>query len=177
MKIDEIVVREAMLFDDEKIIGHISGDVVAMIDQNPFSERIKFLLANQDLAKKPVKNVNGELSAPNCIGTAFFIAGVGPFGYPYYAYDEIRQYLEEPELRNYFSEHSERRVPGAFCFSYSTEIGDWHAGIYLGMVGDEHILFAQHGYGKSFGPESLWNYCVPTYYLPRTLLKSQSNPA
>jgi hypothetical protein len=68
--------------------------------------------------------------------------------------------------------HSENRIPGALCFSYYNKIDDWHAGIYLGIVGKEHVLFAQHGPGGAFGPESLIYYANPDYYIPETLLKN-----
>jgi len=178
MNIDVVALRKVVLSHDVEIIGAALGEIVSLIDKNPFSERIRFLLGNQNLAKKPVKNVVGEISPPNCLGTAFFIAGVSPFNYPYHGYDfELNPHMKQPGPRKWddcFSfGHFDRRVPGAFVFSYSVENDGWHAGIYLGIVGDEHVLFAQHGHGESFGPESLINYASPDYYIPKTLLKKQ----
>lgn len=176
---EQTALEAAILSQDVGMPRGMLDEIASMIDQNPFFERIRFLLANQDLAKKPVKNVAGEFSPPNCIGTAFFIAGVGPFDYPYHAYgNELSEHMEQQpgsgRWDDAFSGHPERKIPGAFIFSYSVESDDWHAGIYLGTVGDEHILFAQHGHGESFGPElESRNYCSPSYYIPKTLLKNE----
>ncbi len=139
----------------------IFGEISSLINNNPFRKRIVFLLENQQLANTPIKNLLGIESCPNCIGTALFIAGVSPFNYPHRAY--------ENELDQHMNEKTNKHLPGAFVFSYSAESDDWHAGIYLGKIKEDHIAFAQHGRGDKFGPESLnCNYCAPHFYVPRT---------
>ena len=133
------------------------------------------LIFNQHLGRNPVEDTMGNSVKPNCLGTAFFIAGVGKFDHPYCAYDRDlgeHIYLEGDEHNNpllrHFRQHLHRRIPGAFVFSYSCD--DWHAGIYLGQIEEEPVAFAQHGIGKGFGPEVIANNFVsPDYYLPRTL--------
>jgi len=176
MAIHQLIKRESILEHDlEALVPRLDG-IAELISQNPFSERIKLLLANPGWATKPVKNMMGELSAPNCLGTAFFIAGVGKFNYPYHAYDnELDEHMKQPGPKRWddiFLPHYERRIPGAFVFSCDFN-ADWHAGIYLGTIEDEHILFAQHGHGREFGPETLRNYSNPSYYIPRTLRTDQ----
>jgi hypothetical protein len=173
MAIDEKTIRESLYYRD-KDLGEIWREIAGLIDGNPFSERMRFLLENQHLATTPVKNLKDVVSPPNCIGTAFFVAGVSELDYPYHGYDfELNPHMKqednsEHDMFRLFNRHLERRIPGAFAFSYCVD-ADWHAGVYLGVVGEEHVLFAQHGHKGKFGPESLRNYDSPTYYIPRTL--------
>ncbi len=162
---------------DREMIGDAWDDVVALVESNPFSERMQFLFSHKDLAHKPVKNKVGRLSAPNCLGTAFFVAGVDVIGYPYHAYSfELNQHMKQPGENSdscfLAYDHVHRRVPGAFVFSPCIHGEDWHAGIYLGQVRGEHVAFAQHGHGGSFGVETLSkNYSYPDYYIPSTLFE------
>lgn len=161
---------------DLEIIGSNWREVLALIERNPFSERIFYLLAHQEIASVAVVNTRGISSPPNCIGTALYIAGVSTLPYPYHAYSyELNPHMEQPgEKRwdDFFWPHEERRIPGGFVFSFCAEGDGWHAGIYLGQIGDEHILFAQHDHGGNFGVETLArNYASPDYYVPSTLLK------
>jgi hypothetical protein len=162
--------REIIIPQDLEIIGDNLDDILSLIDQNPFSERIWYLLKNENIAKIPVKNIVGEYSPPNCIGTAFFIAGVGELDYPYHGYGfELNDHISN-QSNNFFKQYLERRIQGAFAFSYSTKIDSWHAGIYLGKIKNEHVFFAQHGHAESFGPESLRNFSSIFYEIPKTLL-------
>ena len=170
---EEAALEGAVLRDDEKVLRPILEGVALMIDQNPFSGRIWSLLTNARLATKPVLNTKGEIIPPNCLGTVFFVAGVGSFDYPYHAYDdELNQHLKQPGPKDWsdsFRIHLDRRIPGAFCFSCDGVNADWHAGIYLGLVGDEHVFFAQHGSGGIFCLELMRYYPNSDYYIPRTL--------
>ena len=157
----------------------LDDELKGLIAQNPFCERILFLLANPQLATTPVLNTKGRLSPPNCIGTAFFVAGVSSLPYPYHGYGfELYPHMRQPDQKwdDFFFPHPERRIPGAFVFSYCIEIEDWHAGIYLGETRQGHILFAQRGHAEEFALETLsGNYSNPDYYIPTTLMKG-SNP-
>ena len=175
----EFVVEDTILPHDKDLIGMEAERIVWLINQNPFAERIWDLLLNPEIAKKPVVNKKDQLSAPNCIGTAFFVAGVSSLGYPYHAYSfELNPHMEQPKpekeddsLFALFRRHDERRIPGAFCFSYCVGNEDWHAGIYLGAIKDEQILFAQNGHGGNFCLQTLnRNYSGPDFYIPKTLL-------
>ncbi len=74
-----------------------------------------------------------------------------------------------------FRRHIERRAPGAFIFSFSIESDGWHAGIYLGEIRGEHIAFAQHEHGGTFGPEVIYRcYADPDYYTPSTLIAANA---
>jgi hypothetical protein len=180
MKIDKAVLKASIEGNDAAVMENILEEIGLLIEQNPFCSRMSFLLANQKIAKKPVLNRQGELSAPNCIGTAFFVAGVGSLGYPYHAYEgELDTHMKtkvKVKWDDCFHDHPERRIPGSFIFSYSVENDGWHAGIYLGHVKEEHISFSQHGHGRKFGPERIsGNYCSPRYYIPATLPKIQQD--
>jgi hypothetical protein len=177
MEIDIAALKEGIQPRDMEILGGALEEILLLIDQNPFSERIKFLLLNQDIADKPVENIYGELSAPNCIGTALFIAGVGKFAYPYHAYEKelVKHRSYQPKSGDWeacFFGHIERRIAGAIAFSYCVVPRGCHAGIYLGKVRDRHVLFAQHNHKEKFGPESESrnHQFPPSYYIPRTLL-------
>ena len=167
-----------ILEHDTDALAHNWANILTLIERNPFSERMKFLLEHQDLFNKPVLNLAGELEPPNCHGTAFWVAGVSKLNYPYQANeDELNEHMK-PEERGESDEsrwrvcnpHIERRIPGAFSFSFDYNAG-WHSGIYLGKIENEHIFFAQHGTHRGFGPESLRCYTNPTYYIPRSLKK------
>jgi hypothetical protein len=175
----EIVVEDTILPHDRDLIGKETERIVWLINQNPFAGRIWDLLLNPEIARKPVVNKKDLISTPNCIGTAFFVAGVSSLGYPYHAYSfELDPHMDhprpekDPDLRSTtFCQHDERRIPGAFCFSYCVRNDDWHAGIYLGRVNDEHISFAQNGHGGDFCLQNLrGNYACPNFYIPKTLL-------
>ena len=175
----EIVVEDSILAHDKEWIGTEAERIVWLINQNPFAGRIWDLLLNPAIATKPVVNKQAELSAPNCIGTALFVAGVSDLGYPYHAYSyELNPHMEQPKaakdedsLFALFRRHDERRIPGAFCFSYCVGSDDWHAGIYLGTVRDEQVLFAQNGRGGDFCVQTARrNYAFPDFYVPKTLL-------
>lgn len=177
MALDEQLIIDSFSRHDMHL-AEISSGIIDLVHANPFSERLIYLLNNQDLAAGKVVNLKGIVSEPNCIGTALFIAGVSELNYPYHGYSsELNPHMKEPvierssmaRIANMFSSHLERRIPGAFAFSYSVEIDDWHAGVYLGEVDGVPILFAQHGHKGKFGPESLRNYSCPTYYIPLTL--------
>ncbi|MDD5165559.1 MAG: hypothetical protein PHG25_03455 [Candidatus Pacebacteria bacterium] len=179
MKLTKKTLFEAIHGDELEIISSGWGELLTMIESNPFSERISHLLTHQEIGQIKVRNNHGELSAPNCLGTAFFVAGVGALQYPYHAYsDELDPHLVQPEkekLIDLFRAHYERRVPGAFIFSYSVQQDGWHAGIYIGSIGEEHVAFAQHGHGGKFCFETIArNYVRPNYYIPSTLVKIQT---
>lgn len=150
-------------------LGESSKQIEQLIEVHPFSERIKFLLNNPEIAKRPVKDIYGDLSEPNCLGTSFFVAGVSKFDYPYHAYEnELGQFMKQPIYDNIF--------PGVFNFSYYAEVDSWHSGIYLGEVDYGKIFFAQHGHARDFLIESLHNYSSPRYYIPETLATSLKLP-
>ncbi|MEI8248976.1 MAG: hypothetical protein WCG07_00560 [Candidatus Taylorbacteria bacterium] len=179
MKLEKKTLLQTVKEHDIEIIGGAWEEAMSLIEQNPFSERIGFLLNHQEIATTPVKNMENIISIPNCIGTAFFVAGVGTLAYPYRAYDfELNPHMVQAEGSksiDMFRQHHERRIPGAFIFSYSAGQDDWHAGIYVGKIADEHISFAQHGHGGPFCLETVArNYCRPDYYIPSTLLKNQT---
>lgn len=160
------VMREEILCVDFSGARSNPSDIELLVSQNPFAEKIKFLINNMHLAKVPVADMFGELRPPNCIGTALFIAGVGRFEHPYHGYDtDLSETLKHPRLSV--------AVPGSLCLFYSRKADDWHVGVYLGIYDDQHTLFAQQGPGGDFALESLLgNYASPAFYLPRTLLKS-----
>jgi hypothetical protein len=177
MEILESAVEEAILPHDAEVIGKEVEAIVRLINQNPFSERIWELLLNPEVAVRKVKNKRDRLSEPNCIGTAFYVAGVSDLGYPYHAYDyELDEHMRDPgseeEDSPLFRRFDKGRIPGAFCFSYCVSGDDWHAGIYLGALNDRHVLFAQNGRGCKFCVQTLArNYASPNFYVPRTLLE------
>ncbi len=155
------------------------SEIERLIIRNPFSERILHLLLNPQLASKPVLNRYKRESPPNCIGTAFWVAGVSKLDYPYHGYEnELSPHMklnippEERLLEAIFgNKHPENMIPGAFNFSYCVLSDGWHAGIYLGRVEDKEVLFAQHGHGRPFGIETEKCYASPKYFIPRTLNK------
>ena len=160
----------AILDRDAEIIKPRISEIVAFIDDSPFSKRIKFLLDNQQIGEKLVKDKDGKLSPPNCLGTAFYVAGLGLFKHPYHAReDELWEHLNQPKRMGYVWPYRENMIPGAFIFSKG-EGGGWHGGIYLGAIGKEDIFFAQHCHGGPFGSETLRCYEYPAYYLPKTIL-------
>ncbi len=165
MSISEVILQKMSTCCGEEEPTAMPEEISAMIDVNPFSERIRFLLKNERLVYLPVECKPGHLCHPNCIGTTLFIAGLGKFDYPYFGYnDELDEHLKRPTL------DLNNLIPGVFCFSWSNDIEDWHAGIYLGTLMGEQVMFAKHGYAGSFGPEfSSLNYDNPKYYLPRNL--------
>jgi hypothetical protein len=167
-------ILEGTLAHGEQLINSdLFEDIENLISKNPFAERINYLLLNQNLATNPVRNLRDEISAPNCIGTTFFIAGLSVLGYPYHAYEnELSPHMKEEnkrEIFDLFNPHLERKVPGAFAFSYSAEAEGWHTGIYLGEIKGMDLAFSQHGHGAKFGPESLRMYASPKFYLPKNL--------
>ncbi len=179
MKLNKEIILKAILTDELNIISRAWKELASMVENNPFRERICHLLTHQRIGQMEVKNNHNELSAPNCLGTAFYIAGVSALKYPYHAYaDELDRHMAQPEERklvNMFRTHHERRVPGAFIFSYSVQLDGWHAGIYIGSVGEERMAFAQDGHGGKFCLETIArNYCRPNYYTPATLLATQT---
>jgi len=159
---------------DKEFLSENIPEVERLILKNPFSGRMIHLLRHQELYDKPVLNLAGKLEPPNCMGTAFWIAGVSKLDYPYQANDcELNPHMkvEEEDWEDHFRVHSERKIPGAFAFSYSVEIDSWHAGIYLGEIKSRDILFAQHGTHKMFGIET-WGPVRFEYYIPATLKKN-----
>lgn len=175
-------IRKLILYSDLEMLGSIISDIEKLISQNPFSERITYLINHQELSQKPVRNLKGELKAPNCIGTAFWIARVSSLNYPYHAYEnELDKHMRDENdkrdtLIKTFYPNPNNKIPGAFIFSYGVEAEDWHAGIYLGSIGTKDISFAQHGVGGLFGPQSLaMNYANPQYYIPDTLSQLRKN--
>ena len=174
---DEINLKEIILPHDLALIEDAWPEIWAMVERHPFSEQIQFLLANQDLSRKKVLNIRREMSEPNCIGTALFVAGLSPLGYPYHGLSvELGQHMKEDDglslAQMIWHCTVERRRPGVFIFSHCGESDDWHAGIYVGQIGNEHIAFAQHGRGRPFGFESIrQNYADAQYYTPSTLAK------
>ena len=164
----ETLLKWSLSSSETLIKPDVFGEISKLINKNPFRERIIFLLENQQLANTPIKNLLGIESCPNCIGTALFIAGVSPFNYPYHAY--------ENELDLHMNETANKFLPEAFVFSYNVMSDDWHVGIYLGKINEDHIAFAQHGHGNKFGPESLYcNYCTPHLYVQRNLVLKHSS--
>jgi hypothetical protein len=158
----------------EKELGEFWQELSQLICQNPFSERIQYLMLNQHLATTPVHNTKQKYSPPNCLGTALYVAQVSTLPYPYHAYDfELNEHMESQKSSDdiffLLGSNIEHRIPGAFVFSYCLE-ADWHAGIYLGQIHKEHICFSQHGHKGKFGPETLRNFANPEYYLPKTLV-------
>lgn len=148
----ETIIRQEMFFG-----------IINLITNNPFKERIIFLLNNQNFSRTKIKSPRGIVSCPNCIGTALFTAGITSLDFPFHGYEE---YLY-PHMRD----ETNKPFSGTFIFSYWAEGDNWHAGIYLGNIGENDISFAQHGHGGRFGPESLsCNYCNPSFYIPRTLM-------
>ena len=165
------IIGETVSFDDEEFILPRIKQVVKLLKNNPFFERINFLLRNREIATRKVKNVFGEISCPNCIGTAFFVAGVGKFDYPYYAH---RFEFDTGTGYNDCNEHIpikmniSKRVPGAFVASYCSLIDGWHIGIYIGKVNEYSVAFSQQGHGGAFGVETVvHNYKRPEYYSAR----------
>ena len=178
MKLDKTTIIGSIRERDMESIGNAWKELSFLMEQNPFSEKMCFLLTHKEIAKVPVENKMGEISEPNCIGTAFFVADVSALKYPYHGYDfELDPHMIQPGEKSHddmFHQHHERRIPGAFIFSYSVQSDGWHAGIYIGKIGEEHVAFAQHGHGGSFCLETVArNYCSPEYYIPSTLLKIQ----
>jgi hypothetical protein len=177
MKLDKATLIGSVHKHNLEIIGNAWQELLPLIGQNPFSKRMFFLLTHPEIAKVRVKNRKDEIRVPNCIGTAFFVAGVGTLKYPYHAYDfELDQHMVQPGEKKWddvFFRHYEKRIPGAFIFSYSVQQDDWHAGIYVGKVGEEHLAFTQDGPGGNFCLQTIArNYCSPDYYIPSTLLKT-----
>ncbi len=176
MKLHKTLILDSVQEHDLEVIEGAWEEVLSLIEQNPFQERVSFLLAHQEISDIEVMDKRGIMQKPNCIGTALFIAGTSPFDHPHYGYSsEMNPHMEgqpgERGLIDMFRTFTERRISGAFVFSLSHyRESSWHAGIYLGQIGSEHILFAQHGYGEKFGLETL----ARNYYLPPSLFPSLS---
>jgi hypothetical protein len=177
MKIDTTIIKGSIDPHDLDVLEGALGEIQLLIENNPFGAKMCFLLTQQHLGQKPVSNNCGEVSAPNCIGTAFFIAGVGQKNHPFHGYSfELNPFMKREGKKrgahDFLFTHHECRVPGAFIFSYCVRGDDWHAGIYLGEVNGEHIAFAQYGHGGMFGPQLISkHYSRPDYYIPPTLPK------
>jgi hypothetical protein len=180
--IDIEILKASIESEDIKLLGEHLEAVALLIDQNPFADKIRYLIANQEIRHKAVINKLGKLSPPNCIGTAFFIAGVSEFGCPYHAYGyELDPHFnptgKEITWMDYHCDSKKGKQPGAFIFSCARDTDDsWHAGIYLGQVNGDHVAFSQHGHGGKFGPELVKkNYESPYYYVPRALLGTKGS--
>ncbi len=175
MKLTKDTVLAGIENGDRHILGNSLDEIMALINNNPFAKKIIYLLCNQRVATIPVRNLLGESSKPNCLGTCFYIAGVSELLYPYHAYSrELEPHVKSgrtpEEVATMLFPDFEKMIPGAFIFSYSSEQDDWHAGIYLGKIADVDIAFSQHGHGRLFGPEVVnRNYANPNYYIPSTL--------
>ncbi len=182
MSLTEKLIKEGIQNDDTRLFG-VEREILELIMDNPFSERMMYLLQNQQLAKIPVENSYSQMSPPNCIGTGLFVSSLSRFSHPYHAYfNELSPHLSktpesdhdddfETRIFNFnqsFSQHYERMIPGAFAVAHSYD-ADTHLGIYLGKIDGLDVLFAQHGWKGKFGPETLRNYDSPTYYFPKTL--------
>ena len=165
MPIDKKLLIEAISYRYIEFLEPKWESVAELIKENPFSEKMIYLLNNQWLSEKKVKNRAGTFSNPNCIGTAFFIAGACKN--PYQAF--------ENELSKHMKSGMEGKIPGSFVFSYCYEMDNFHAGIYLGTIKDTDIMFSQQGYGCKFGPETEGNYASPEYYLPSSLASPVTN--
>lgn len=152
---------------DAKILKDNLEQIGQLIIENPFFEKISFLLKNRDLAHKEVNNMHGEMRRPNCIGTALWIAGKTELDYPYHGYEDCLERvfgwheIHNGYWRSKFSE--ENATHGAMVLSCYH--GDWHAGIYLGKVNEDHITFCKQGHdGAPFGPASFRYYARPKFY-------------
>ncbi len=157
------------------------GRVIELIEYNPFVNNIHFLLNNPELARIPVLNKHGERRNPNCIGTAFFIAGISSLGYPYHAYDNElgghrvkddpnRSY--EDKLKDTLSRNIHNKIPGAFVYSL---MDSYHVSIYLGAIEDMDIFFSQFGSigsKRMFGTQTERCFGNPMFYLPTSLSRS-----
>lgn len=175
MEYNKDVLEQSIYVGDRGILDLMLPEAWELIATNPFAEKMFYLLAHQELGVTPVINRKNRNSAPNCIGTAFFIAGLSSLGYPYHGYSfELDLHMKingrEPSWDDIMFKHYDRRIPGAFVFSYSVTQDGWHAGIYLGEANGRHLAFAQHGHGEKFGPEIIdRNFSDPDYYYPSTL--------
>jgi len=160
----------------DKVSKETYEEVRRLTINNPFGDRILYLLKNQKIAKEPVLNLHGKTSPPNCIGTALWVAGVSKLDYPYHAYeDELNEHMideddNRDELIKALRSNPKNKILGAFCFSYSVE-ADWHAGIYLGRIKEQDFLFSQNGHGKPFVIGTSLCFANPRYFIPRTLKK------
>lgn len=152
---------------DTKILKNYLLEIRDLIEINPFYEKIRYLLENRGLEHKKVKNVHDEMRTPNCIGTALWIAGKTKLEYPYHGYEDCLERvfgwdeIHNGYWRSKFSE--EHAVPGAVVLSCYND--DWHAGIYLGKVNENHVTFCKQGCDyASFGPASFRYYSRPKFY-------------
>ena len=64
-----MILTDLVLAEDKEFFLTRNEEVQQLIDLNPFSSRIRFLLDHQNLSKKSVPNSRGELKPPNCIGS------------------------------------------------------------------------------------------------------------
>ncbi|MES2059513.1 MAG: hypothetical protein V4438_00615 [Patescibacteria group bacterium] len=180
MRLSPEIIRVGIRDHNRAALAQHLFEIIFLIECNPFAERMAYLLCNQEIGTTPILNKHGHNSAPNCIGTAFYVAGVE--NHPYHAHhNELDQHWQRRErqpgesdldamFRYCFHSNLERNAPGAFIFSCARDSNDYHAGIYLGLVDKQPIAFAQHGHGGKFGVEMVWrNYESPSYHLPRTL--------
>ncbi len=141
--------------------------IFKLVDENPFSERIKLLLGKQALSREPVMNLKGEVKPSNCLGTALWVPGLLKTKQPIHVYTpEMEDYLVNPGID-----------AGSFVVTYHEEGHINHAGILLGRIDPFHIMFSQRGPGKRFCLEvyfegANWKktrLLPPKYYLPTTL--------
>jgi len=156
---------------DAKFLLANEGELVRLIETNPFSERIKYLIANPRLAVNPVPNVYGGVDIPNPLGTALYVAGVNGLDHPYSGLD--------PEIWEHLQDYSNGQ-PGDFIISpkREREVEETrliervkrHVGIYIGDVEKRQVSFSQQGKGGMFGFELVvGTYPDPEFYRPRTI--------
>ncbi len=141
--------------------------IFKLVDENPFSDRMRLLLRNQALSKRPILNLKGEVKPSNCLGTALWVSGLLKTEQPVHIYTpEMEEHLVNPGIE-----------AGSFVITYHEDKHINHAGILLGRIDPFHIMFSQRGACKRFCLEvyfegANWKkirLLPPEYYLPATL--------
>lgn len=152
---------------DESLLIPKLARVKELISQSKYSQKIKYLLQNQDLHFKPFPHMHSadmrwesdRLKVPNCLGTLFYVAEVSQFNHPYHGWDDELQKFLKPELKT-------EAEKDTFCFSgvWNGEWYDYHGGLCMGKIETIPIMFAQHGTGSWFGFESISSFKHPEFY-------------
>jgi len=117
---------------------HYSKDhLPELVTENPFAERIGHLIDHPNFARKKSTCPRGSFEEPNCMGTALWIARLSDRDEPCYAMtSEVKMHLN--------GDH--RKIPGSFVITWQRgkDLIN-HMGVYLGMLNNLPVMFAQHG--------------------------------
>jgi len=164
---------------------HLS-EIEELILKNPFSGRIEYLLRNPKLIGEEVPDSEGDLQAPNCAGVCAYVVGAID-KLRFVSFDQLASinldsvpprddftiYSNSPNFNHIFIPISQR-VPGTVSlrprFGYDDSEWDFHAGVFLGSIGNLDLFFSKirpYSFGIESGVELRNGY----YLLPKDLTR------